>query len=532
MGQPPHAQAAAGITLHHMRVAVADVGTNSSHLLIAEALPGDAGGFRVIDTLKDRTRLGECLDTRGELTPEGEERLASALTRFRELAASAGAGDVRVYATSALREAPNGAEVAERVRQRTGLYPAVISGVREGELTYLGVREAVELGPDNVLLDLGGGSLEFVRGAEERAADVLSLPLGAIRMTRAFPEGDGKNAGRDVADAVARQVRELLRPHAGRFAARPGTQFFLSSGTAEAAADAIAQRRGGRPAEAAGGVNGERFTLTELADLLAHVARLRPAQRARVPGLERRGDTILAALSVLHAALDALGAREVTVSEGALREGMLIEELAQVQTFSLALSTRQRSVLATAGRFGVNLSHAGQVAELSRELFDRLLAAGETFPPPARSLLTAAAVLHEAGQIVSQSSHHKHGAYLIRHAGLRGFGPQDIELIAQIARYHRKSLPKPSHPDYVALAPADRALVARLAGILRVADGLDRAHTGLARVDDLRRQGQGWQLRVSGVTPLDLAGVGEKGDLWAREFGPLSVQNAAEAKAT
>ncbi|HCE64951.1 MAG TPA: Ppx/GppA family phosphatase, partial [Deinococcus radiodurans] len=217
-----------------MRVAVADVGTNSSHLLIAEALPGDAGGFRVIDTLKDRTRLGECLDTRGELTPEGEERLASALTRFRELAASAGAGDVRVYATSALREAPNGAEVAERVRQRTGLYPAVISGVREGELTYLGVREAVELGPDNVLLDLGGGSLEFVRGAEERAADVLSLPLGAIRMTRAFPEGDGKNAGRDVADAVARQVRELLRPHAGRFAARPGTQFFLSSGTAEA----------------------------------------------------------------------------------------------------------------------------------------------------------------------------------------------------------------------------------------------------------------------------------------------------------
>lgn len=71
MGQPPHAQAAAGITLHHMRVAVADVGTNSSHLLIAEALPGDAGGFRVIDTLKDRTRLGECLDTRGELTPEG-----------------------------------------------------------------------------------------------------------------------------------------------------------------------------------------------------------------------------------------------------------------------------------------------------------------------------------------------------------------------------------------------------------------------------------------------------------------------------
>ena len=136
-------------------------------------------------------------------------------------------------------------------------------------------------------------------------------------------------------------------------------------------------------------------------------------------------------------------------------------------------------------------------------------------------------MLHESGLIVSQSSHHKHSAYLIRHAGLRGFGPQDIELIAQIARYHRKSLPRPSHPEYVALSPADRALVARLAGILRVADGLDRSHTGLARVVGLRRDADGWQLQVSGVTPLDLAGVREKGDLWTREFGPLAVRHEA-----
>ena len=184
-----------------MRVAVADVGTNSSHLLIAEALPGQAAGFRVIDALKDRTRLGECLNERGELTPEGEDRLASALTRFRELAAGAGVADVRVYATSALREAPNGAEVAERVRARTGLYPAVISGQREGELTYLGVMQAVELGEDNVLLDLGGGSLEFVRGDRTGPHDVLSLPLGAIRMTRAFPEKSvgGKSGARATA---------------------------------------------------------------------------------------------------------------------------------------------------------------------------------------------------------------------------------------------------------------------------------------------------------------------------------------------
>lgn len=503
-----------------MRVAVADVGTNSSHLLIAEALPGQAAGFHVIDALKDRTRLGECLNERGELTPEGEDRLASALTRFRELAAGAGVADVRVYATSALREAPNGAEVAERVRARTGLYPAVISGQREGELTYLGVMQAVELGEDNVLLDLGGGSLEFVRGDRTGPHDVLSLPLGAIRMTRAFPEKSvgGKSGARATAEAVAAHVGESLHPERERFAARPGTRFFLSSGTAEAAAEAIAQARG----DLGNGVNGTRLTLDELGDLLNQMTRLRPQQRARVPGMERRADTILAALSVLHAALELLGASEVVVSEGALREGMLVEELRHFQSFSSGLSTRQRSVLATAERFGVNLSHAGQVAELSRQLFDALVAAGQKFDPEARSLLTAAAMLHESGQMVNQSSHHKHSAYLIRHAGLRGFGPHDIELMAQIARYHRRSLPKPSHTEFVALGSEDRALVARLAAILRVADGLDRAHTGLVQVVSLR-QNPDWQLRVRGVTPLDLAGVTEKGDLWRREFGALSV---------
>lgn len=502
-----------------MRVAVADVGTNSSHLLIAEALPGEVGEYRVIDALKDRTRLGECLEPDGTLNPEGEDRLASALTQFRELASAAGVGDVRVYATSALREAPNGPEVAERVRGRTGLYPAVISGVREGELTYLGVSRSVELGPDNVLLDLGGGSLEFARGDEAQARDVLSLPLGAIRMGRAYPE-QGKGGGRATVDAVGAHVRAALGPHAGRFMARPGTRFVLSSGTAEAAAEAIALRRG----EAGGAINGTRFTLTELAGLLADLARLRPAARSKVPGVERRADIIVSGLSVLHAALSLLGAQDVVVSEGALREGMLAEELARLQTFSSGLSTRQRSVLATAERFGVNLAHAGQVAELSRELLERLGQCGETFPAEARSLLTAAAALHESGQIVAQSSHHKHSAYLIRHAGLRGFSPQEVELIAQVARYHRKSPPKSSHPEYQALPPDHRALVSRLAGVLRVADGLDRAHAGSTEIVDLRRQPGGWALSVRGATPLDLVGARDKGDLWAREFGPLEIR--------
>lgn len=497
-----------------MRVAVADVGTNSSHLLIAEGQGGDH--YRVLDALKDSTRLGECLAPDGTLTAEGEDRLASALTRFRELALGAGAAEVRVYATSALREAPNGQAVAGRMRERTGIYPSIISGEREGELTYRGVAHSVELGPDNVLLDLGGGSLEFVRGDQASALEVVSLPLGSIRMTRAFiPDGEGKPG---QVRALRQGVQQALEPYAQGLRARPGTQFFLSSGTAEAAAQAISTLRG-----EVGGVNGVSFTVTELAHLLEQVRRTKPAARARIPGLERRTQTIVAGLAVLHAALDTLGAGTVTVSEGALREGMLLEELSRYQRFTQGLSARQRSVLGTAERFRVDLGHAQQVAELSRDLLSRLSSAGEVFPEEARSLLTAASVLHECGLVVAQSSHHKHSAYLIRHVGLRGFSPHDIELIAQVARYHRRSGPKATHPEFVSLLSADQRVVARLAAILRVADGLDRSHSGNARIHDLQREKRGWRLQVTGVSPLDLTGTQLKADLWEKEFGPLQL---------
>ncbi|MFC4639141.1 Ppx/GppA phosphatase family protein [Deinococcus hohokamensis] len=507
-----------------MKVAVADVGTNSSHLLLAEG--GLAGGaYRVLDSLKDRTRLGECLDAAGLLTPEGEDRLASALLRFRELSGAAGIPELRVYATSALREAPNGPQVAARMRERTGVYPVIISGEREGQLTYLGAAHSVEFGADNVLLDLGGGSLEFARGGREGAADVLSLPLGAIRMTRAFLAQTP--AGRKAVAAVGDHVRSLLAPHAERFRVGPQTRVTLSSGTAEAAATAISAARG----HEGGHVNGVSFSVGDLARLLEQARAARPAARARIPGFERRADTIVAGLAVLHAALDMLGATQVTVSEGALREGMLIEELAQFQSYSGGLSVRQRSVLTTAERFGANLAHAAQVAALAQGLLERLAAAGEGFPGEASSLLRAAAALHESGLIVSVSSHHKHSAYLIRHADLRGFSPREQELIAQVARYHRRSPPKPSHGEFMALPAADRTLVSRLAAVLRVADGLDRAHSAAARLGELRREGRGWALELHGATPLDLLGAREKADLWAREFGPLTLRVAAEGGA-
>ncbi|GHG01945.1 exopolyphosphatase [Deinococcus piscis] len=500
-----------------MRVAVADVGTNSTHLMIAEA---QGGHYRVLDALKVRTRLGECLDESGSMTPEGEERLRSALLRFRELADALEVPNVRVYATSALREAPNGPDIAERMRQETGVYPVIISGEREGRLTYLGAAHSVEFGADNLLLDLGGGSLELIRGSAEEVQDVVSLPLGGIRMQDRFLHRDPTS--KSEYRALVAYLQGALEPYRDRFGAGPETQVFLSSGTAEDLALAAAARSGQVPSS----VNGLRMTLDELGELLGDLRRMTEEERARIPAFAKRARIIVAAAAVLHTALSVLGARQVTISEGALREGMVVEELQRHEDYVAGLSARHRSALALAERFRTDLPHARQVTALSKELYnrlnDQLAREGRALPEEGRGLLRAAATLHEVGQLIAQSSHHKHSAYLIRHGGLRGFGAREVELVAQIARYHRRSLPKDAHEDWAALSREDRALVSQMAAILRVADGLDRSYGGHSRIDALERSGKGWRLTACVPNTLDRQGAHEKADLWTREFGPLA----------
>ncbi|GGJ88171.1 exopolyphosphatase [Deinococcus aquiradiocola] len=497
--------------------------------MIAETRPG---GFRVLDALKDRTRLGECLDADGNVTEEGFERLAHSLERFRALAASQGIQELRAYATSAMRGAPNGEQVAQRLRAEVGVYPVIISGEREGQLTYLGASGSVHFGPDNVLLDLGGGSLELVRGGPGGPGEVLSVPLGSVRLHGQFLGGTPDTRAprkRDLA-ALKAHVLACLEPHLDAFRLEPETQVFGSSGTFETLAAVLAARSGPLPE---GGLNAVKFTVADLGGLLSDLSQMSAEKRGRVPGLDpKRADIIVAGAAVLHTVLERLGAASVTVSSGALREGMLLEYLQEQEHWTQGLSARQRSVLELAERFGANLAHARQVTLLSQNLYDRLqslgaLDAGGTgadADDTTRSLLSAAATLHEIGLLVGQSSHHKHSAYLIRHAGLLGYDPAQIEVVAQVARYHRRSVPKASHAEFAALGAVTQRRVTQLAAILRVADGLDRAHTQAARIRGLHRDGRGWVLRVSGAHGLELDGVTQKGDLWAQTFGPLRVE--------
>lgn len=494
-----------------MRMAVADIGTNSSHLLVAEA---HGGSYVVLDSLKVGTRLGECLED-GRLNDEGVRRLVDAARQFSLLAEARGA-PLRVYATSALRESANQAAVLREVRRETGVRILPISGEREGELTYRGAALSVTMAPDTLLLDLGGGSLELVRGRGEEPGRVVSLPIGVVRFMHAPHGKGGKVSGKAVRELRA-ELRALLAPHLQAFGVRAGTAVVGSSGTVKALAQLLEAQKG-----RLGSANGVRVGAGELGALTERMLDMSVAELPALPGFDpRRADTMHAGAIIWDEVLRTLGARELTVSEGALREGMLAEWLQSSARWEAGLGAGERSALELADRFRADTEHGRQVAELAVHLLGGLTRTGLTFRTDAEALLRAAAMLHDVGLIVSKSSHHKHSGYLVRHAGLRGFSPEQTEWVALLCRYHRRGGPKPSHPEFMALGAADRTELTRLAAILRVADGFDRGHQGQAHLGALSARGKGMALEVLAASELDRRGAAEKADLWTDCFGPL-----------
>jgi exopolyphosphatase/guanosine-5'-triphosphate,3'-diphosphate pyrophosphatase len=501
-----------------MRVAIADVGTNSSHLIIAEFDRDailSAPRYQIVDSLRDQTRLGEHLED-GRLSEEGYERLRLAMERIRDLAAANRVTDTLVYATSALREASNGRAVVERIRADTQVPIEIISGEREGELTYLGAAGSLPFHGPTLLLDLGGGSLELVKGSSDQVERAISLPVGVVRLRDSFLLRDPPS--KKMRGALQEHLAQAVSPHlSGLMADDP--KLIGSSGTFESLASMLAERKG----LAIRSVNGFRIERQALAQLTSQLGRMPLSRRLRLAGLDpKRADIIIAGSEIALKLLELSGRSEVTVSTGALREGMLIDYLrSQVKQVS-SLSSRELGVLELAERLQVDLAHGQRVAALASQLLERLRPF-HPFPEDAGELLAAAAALHEAGLIISPRAHHKHSLYLIQHAGLRGFSHDQVDLIANVARYHRRGTPKSSHPAFAALDKGSQELVGKLSAILRVADGLDRSHQQSAHLVQLLPEEGGYQLILEGGSDLDIWGAEEKSDLWKKYFGALRI---------
>jgi exopolyphosphatase/guanosine-5'-triphosphate,3'-diphosphate pyrophosphatase len=434
-------------------------------------------------------RLGHGGGDMKELATDAIDRGVAALQRMRGIADSFGAA-VRAVATSAVREATNAADFLGRARDEAGVDIEVISGVEEARLIQLGVLQAVPVYDRRMLLvDVGGGSTELLVGERGETIAARSLKVGAVRWTDRFFPG-GTVTPRAVR-ACRDHTRDLLSHFVHEVADRGFDVAVASSGTAEAIAQMV-HAATGPDVVPLRTYNCFEFTTPELSGVVDELLRHRTAAgRARVRGLEAsRADIIVAGALILETVATTFGVERFTFSEAALRDGVLLDTMSRLSGDRLGplhhlRDVSMRSIRQLAERCDDDPAHSAHVAGLAVSLFDGL-AALHRLDGTAREYLEAGALLANVGLVVAHSKHHLHAYYVIRNSELAGLTDAEIEVIAQIARYHRKSAPKPSHPEFSALPAADQELVRALAAMLRVAIGLDRSHQ--ARVREVRTE--------------------------------------------
>ena len=457
-----------------MRLAAVDIGTNSVHMIVVRVRPDLS--FEVVDREKAMVRLGAGgLDGRA-LTPEAMSAALQALSKFKRIAESHQVDEILAAATSATREARNGGEFLARLEHETGIRPRVISGVEEARLIHQAAVYGVDVGGGRaVVIDIGGGSVEITLGTATTLQLARSFKIGSIRLTERFVRSDPL-ADRDERRIVKHVLGEIDR-HCEQILASGFDRVIGTSGTIlSIGAVAATAARGGPPSE----LRNLHVSAKQIRRVRKHVTELDLENRLAIPGLDpRRADLVVAGTVLLDTILRRLGAEELTLCDLALREGLVLDyvrrnrrQIAQIDSIP---DVRRRSTLELAERCSYYADHSNQVVRLALALFDQTRAI-HGLTDREREWLEYASLMHDIGGHISFSGHHKHSYYLIKNGDLRGFHPDEIEVMALVARYHRRGTPKRSHPQYAQLPATLRRTVRTLASILRVAESLDRSH--------------------------------------------------------
>jgi len=503
-----------------------DIGTNAIRLLVARLVPNHS--YSVVTAQREPVRVGEGEFIDSRLQRDPVDRAVLVCRRFVDLARSFGAEEIVAVATSATREAVNKEEFLRRLRDEAGLQVHVISGREEARLIYSGLSHVIHIGSMKaVFLDIGGGSTEVIVGGQHQYEYLDSVGVGAVRLTTRL-------LSPDEALPVPPERYRLLRQHVRHAAAhtvyhvkRLGVDLaFGSSGTIQNLASVAARTLPG------GAERGEDFlTMTDLRRVAAMLCAMSLDERRRLPGLNPdRADIIISGAAILETLLEELGFSEIqVVREGGLREGMLVDYLAQDSHDLARLSVRERSVLQLGRTCNFDELHAHNAARLALELYDSAREAGlHDYGEWERELLSYAALLHDIGSFLSYGNHHLHSYYLIGNADLLGFYQQEIEIMALTALFHRKGLPSAKKPGYAALDRGTRNLVDWLSLIVRLVEGLDRSHQRVVKHTRLTAPGAkrlSLQIEASGDAQLELWGIESRSKAVERTLGrKLSVE--------
>lgn len=492
------------------KIAAIDIGSNSIKLAVVEAAASDS--FTIIVQERERVRLGEETLRKKFLSNDAIARSVEAIARFRSIADNRQAEIIIAVATASVREATNAADFVRAVEAKTGVRVEVLSPIEEARLIGIAAAENFNQKKGTLLnIDIGGGSTELSLMRDGMPEKLFSMKLGAVGLSEKFifsnppKEKEIKALRREIHLAVERPRREMKNEN---WQISSGT-----SGTILNLAALLDPQAGGE------------IQLKRLAGLNETLAGISTEERAKLPNVSpQRAEVIVAGGQILEGVMQGLKISTLLPCQFALREGVIIDYLRKIETESLPPvpdvdDVKLRGVFAIGRRFGYEEAHALHVAALAEKIFDALTLT-YNLKRHQRTLLAAAAILHDIGSHISPESHHKHSSYLIKNSEITGFSESEKEIIALVARYHRGSLPKEKHLDFMNLSDAEKEVVWKLGAILRLAEGLDRSYESRIRDLSFRREKQNLVLEIfaAGSVERELEAVEQKKDMFEAAF--------------
>ena len=496
-----------------MRIAAIDIGTNSVHMIVVQVRPDLS--FEVIDREKDMVRLGAGgLDGRN-LTPTAMAAALQTLSKFKRLAESHKVDEIVAAATSATREAENGGDFIAEVLRQTGIAIRVISGTEEARLIHLAAGYGVDIGGTTaVVVDIGGGSVEVTLGTATHLTLGRSFKTGVIRLTERFVQSDPLSSGNER--RLTKHLNREMGAYLDQIAARGFDRVIGTSGTILSLGAMASSDEKGTVED----LRNLTVSAKALHKLRKRIVESEIEERLRIPAMDpRRADLSVAGSVLFDTIVRRLGADAFTLCDLALREGLVLDYIhrnsAKIRKAERYPDVRRRSVIELGERCGYWSEHAQQVARLALSIFDQTRSV-HGLSDKEREWLEFGALLHDVGVHISYERHHRHSYYLIKNGDLRGFNPQEIEVIALLARYHRQATPKKSHEGYADLPGALRRTVKALSAMVRLAEGLDRSHAQALSGVDIFPRGDDYLARLRAVGDAEL-------ELWAahRHVAPL-----------
>ncbi|MCL6260146.1 Ppx/GppA family phosphatase [Aquiflexum sp. TKW24L] len=485
-----------------MNLAAIDIGTNSIHMIIVKATPKQT--FEVLVQEKEMVKLGVGVFANKMLSEKAFNAGVETIARYVQLADEYGVEHIITAATSATREAKNGREFLDRLIQDVGLNPKMISGNEEARLIFLAVRKAIDLRKENAMvIDIGGGSTEIVIGNTEEVLFKKSLKLGVLRLFDRV--GDQGQLSKPGQESLQEHIREVAKQAMEEAVLVGFSKVIGTSGTIRALGEAALERRDVNIVQS---VNAEVVKIKDLDKIVGKLLGLPPERRTEIKGInENRVDAIHLGGLLLLELLKMAGVKEITLSDASLREGLIIDYLEKnglkLGDIIEGKDIRERSSLLLATRYDTDIEEKKHVCNLALQLFDQLKDLHQ-MNIEARDLLQNACLIYDVGLFVNFQDYHKHSAYLILNGRLRGFNNEERIILSLLARYHRKGVPKKKHKVFKQLQTKERDLVRGLAGILRIAVGLDKTKNRWVESVHCILDAENIEIKIYGDATMDL----------------------------